>query len=30
MPDHLAPYRPGRRLDEVLRETQALYEKGAG
>lgn len=26
MPDHLAPYRPGRRLDEVLREAQALYE----
>ena len=30
MPEHLAPYRQGRALDEVLREAQSLYEKIAG
>ncbi len=30
LPEHLAPYRQGRALDEVLREAQSLYEKIAG
>ena len=29
MPDYLAAYREGRRLDDALSEAQALYEKGA-
>ena len=29
MPDHLAAYGEGRSLDDVLRETQALYEASA-